>query len=117
MSSQLPELDAEWLEADGLGGFASGTVSGRRTRRYHAILLTARRPPSERIVLVNGFDAWIETGTETWALSTQQNVPGVRAPNGEALLKAFSVEPGHWVNSSECRSNWAASAFAPRSPH
>ena len=31
----------EWLEADGLGGFASGTVSGLRTRRYHALLLTA----------------------------------------------------------------------------
>jgi glycogen debranching enzyme-like protein len=31
--------DAEWLEADGLGGFASGTVSGIRTRRYHALLI------------------------------------------------------------------------------
>ena len=31
--------DAEWLEADGLGGFASGTASGIRTRRYHALLL------------------------------------------------------------------------------
>ena len=29
----------EWLEADGLGGFASGTVDGIRTRRYHALLL------------------------------------------------------------------------------
>ena len=48
---QLPEdkpaisiintLNAEWLEADGLGGFASGTVGGFRTRRYHALLLTA----------------------------------------------------------------------------
>jgi predicted glycogen debranching enzyme len=35
---------AEWLEADGLGGFASGTVSGIRTRRYHALLLTATTP-------------------------------------------------------------------------
>ncbi|MGH9391116.1 MAG: glycogen debranching enzyme N-terminal domain-containing protein, partial [Vicinamibacteria bacterium] len=31
----------EWLEADGLGGFASGTESGIRTRRYHALLLSA----------------------------------------------------------------------------
>jgi len=29
----------EWLETDGLGGFASGTTSGLRTRRYHALLL------------------------------------------------------------------------------
>ena len=51
---------AEWLEADGLGGFASGTVDGIRTRRYHALLLSARPPPTGRVVLVNGFEAWIE---------------------------------------------------------
>jgi glycogen debranching enzyme len=51
----------EWLEADGLGGFASGTVAGLRTRRYHALLLTAATPPTGRMVLVNGFDAWVET--------------------------------------------------------
>src|SRR5262249_52691395 len=37
--------NAEWLEADGLGGFASGTVAGPRTRRYHALLLTPTTPP------------------------------------------------------------------------
>ena len=50
----------EWLEADGLGGFASGTSTGIRTRRYHALLLTATTPPTGRLVLVNGLDAWIE---------------------------------------------------------
>ena len=50
----------EWLEADGLGGFASGTVSGARTRRYHALLLAAARPPADRVVLVNGFEAHVE---------------------------------------------------------
>ena len=54
-------LTREWLEADGLGGFASGTVAGIRTRRYHALLLTATTPPTGRVVLVNGFDAWVET--------------------------------------------------------
>ena len=47
----------EWLEADGLGGFASGTVSGKRTRRYHALLLAAATPPTGRFVLVSGLDA------------------------------------------------------------
>ena len=50
----------EWLEADGLGGFASGTTSGIRTRRYHALLLAATTPPTGRMVLVNGLDAWVE---------------------------------------------------------
>jgi Glycogen debranching enzyme N terminal len=35
MSIRLLADEAEWLEADGLGGFASGTASGVRTRRYH----------------------------------------------------------------------------------
>ena len=48
----------EWLEADGLGGFASGTTLGVRTRRYHALLLAATTPPTGRMVLVNGLDAW-----------------------------------------------------------
>jgi len=56
-----PDSSREWLEADGLGGFASGTATGIRTRRYHALLLTATTPPTGRMVLVNGFDAWIET--------------------------------------------------------
>ena len=53
-------LASEWLEADGLAGFASGTVSGIRTRRYHALLLTATTPPTGRMVLVNGLEVWLE---------------------------------------------------------
>ena len=52
---------AEWLEADGLGGFASGTSAGLRTRRYHGLLLTATTPPTGRVMLVNGLEAWVET--------------------------------------------------------
>jgi glycogen debranching enzyme len=54
MSIPLPPRNAEWLEADGLGGFASGTVSGVRTRRYHGLLVPATMPPAGRTVLVNG---------------------------------------------------------------
>ncbi len=38
-------MNMEWLEADGRGGFASGTAAGIRTRRYHALLLVATTPP------------------------------------------------------------------------
>ncbi len=51
----------EWIEADGLGGFASGTTSGIRTRRYHALLLSAAAPPADRRVLVQGFVARLIT--------------------------------------------------------
>ena len=50
------DLD-EWLEPDGLGGFASGTRSGIRTRRYHGLLLCALKPPQDRRLLVQGFVA------------------------------------------------------------
>ena len=53
-----PLSSAEWLETDGLGGFAMGTASGVRSRRYHGLLVSALNPPTERVVLVSGFDAW-----------------------------------------------------------
>jgi predicted glycogen debranching enzyme len=80
----------EWLEADGLGGFASGTTSGVRTRRYHALLLTAMTPPTGRIVLVNGFDAWVDTPGGAFALSTQRYAPDVLYPDGAAHVAGFS---------------------------
>ena len=51
----------EWIETDGLGGFASGTTSGIRTRRYHALLLAAAAPPADRRALVAGFVACLDT--------------------------------------------------------
>src|SRR3989454_8826113 len=83
----------EWLEADGLGGFASGTSSGVRTRRYHALLLTAVPPPTGRVVLVNGFDAWADTPAGSFALSTQRYAPGVLYPDGAAHLTEFTTDP------------------------
>jgi len=84
---------AEWLEADGLGGFASGTVCGRRTRRYHALLLTATTPPTGRCVLVNGFDAWVETPAGRFAISSQFYPPDVVHPDGAQRIEAFNVDP------------------------
>ena len=81
----------EWLEADGLGGFASSTTSGVRTRRYHALLLTATTPPSSRMVLVNGFDAWIQAEEKLFWLSSQRYAPDVVTPNES--LESFQFQP------------------------
>ena len=83
----------EWLEADGLGGFASGTTSGIRTRRYHALLLTATTPPTGRVVLVNGFDAWVDTPGGSFALSTQRYAPDVLHPDGASHIHQFTTQP------------------------
>ena len=85
--------DAEWLESDVMGGYASGTVAGYRSRRYHALLLTPRTPPTERVVLVNGFEAWVESPGGDFPLSTQHYAPDVIHPRGLDLLVAFTHEP------------------------
>ncbi len=88
-----PLLAAEWIETDGLGGFASGTVSGIRTRTYHALLLSAMAPPSGRMVLVNGFDAWLETPEGVIYLSAQRYAPDVVGPPDRAKVIVFDAEP------------------------
>jgi predicted glycogen debranching enzyme len=87
------DLAAEWLEADGQGGFASGTVGGERTRRYHALLLAATHPPGGRIVLVNGLEAWITTPDGDHPISSQRYTPDVVYPDGSRYLTGFSREP------------------------
>jgi predicted glycogen debranching enzyme len=88
-----PASTREWLEADGLGGFASGTASGIRTRRYHALLLTAKTPPTGRVVLVNGFDAFVETPSGQFAISSQAYTPDVVHPDGASHIDGFVHEP------------------------
>jgi predicted glycogen debranching enzyme len=83
----------EWIEADGLGGFASGTESGERTRRYHGLLLAAMTPPTGRIMLVNGVEVWAATPGGRVALSSHRYQPGVRHPDGATRIRAFSIDP------------------------
>jgi predicted glycogen debranching enzyme len=83
----------EWLEADGLGGFASGTATGIRTRRYHALLLAAATPPTGRNVLVAGLDAEVQSGEQVFAISSQRYGPAVVSPDGVSRLDRFEPEP------------------------
>ncbi len=85
--------DQEWLETDGLGGFASGAVGLARTRRYHALLTHAVGSPSRRFVLVNGLDAFVTTTAGRIALSAQRYQPGVTAPDGAERIATFTREP------------------------
>jgi predicted glycogen debranching enzyme len=78
----------EWLETNGLGGWASSTVSGAHTRRYHALLVAAARPPVDREVLVSRLDETllldggrVELGCNCY--------PGVVHPEGYRHLAAF----------------------------
>jgi predicted glycogen debranching enzyme len=91
-------LDAEWLQPDGSGGFASGTVGLIRTRRYHALLLTCRTPPTGRMVLVNGLEAWVERPSGAQSLSSQRYAPDTVHPDIAATIVGFSHEPWpRWI--------------------
>ena len=85
-------LSLEWLETNGRGGFASGTVAGANTRRYHALLLTARRPPTDRYVLVNHVEEWVHIGNEAFSLSSNIYLGAVH-PRGYTHCTSFSSIP------------------------
>jgi len=105
----------EWLEADGLGAFASGTTSGERTRRYHALLMCAVTPPTTRVVLVNGLEAWVETPTGKFAISTQRYEPDVVYPDGASRLSDFQLDPWpQWTFSLPDGANIIKELFVPR---
>jgi predicted glycogen debranching enzyme len=83
---QLSEL--EWLETNGLGGWASSTVSGAHTRRYHGLLVAATQPPVGRTVLVSKLDDTLHRGTDTFELSTNR-FPNAIHPRGFEYLVSF----------------------------
>jgi predicted glycogen debranching enzyme len=87
------QLEHEWLEADGFGGFASGTVGTARTRRYHALLLAATHPPGGRVVLVNGIEAWLDADGKRYDLSMQRYVPDVVYPDVSSSVLGFDTQP------------------------
>ncbi len=88
-----PPADAEWLEADGQGGFAFGTADTIRTRRYHGLLVAAPHPDAGRLVLVNAIEAWVELDGVSVALSSHRYQPGIIHPDGAARIVAFALDP------------------------
>ena len=87
----------EWLEADGLGGFAMGTATGVRTRRYHAVLLAAATPPTGRMALVQGVEACCRHAEA--AQRDERVAPPVREPGIAGDDRAAASAAHHVVRS------------------
>lgn len=85
-------LRREWLVTNGLGGYASGTLSGINTRRYHGLLVAALEPPVGRTVLVGGVMEHVTYAGATTALSTHEYVDGTIDPHGYRHLQSFRLE-------------------------
>ena len=82
----------EWLETDGLGGFACGTVADARTRRYHGWYVPAIPPPRRRWMLVSGCDEFVTARGVTTGVSTQI-YRNATHPEGSRSLVRFRMEP------------------------
>lgn len=87
-------LDREWLVTNGIGGFASGSVAGALTRRYHGMLVAALRPPLGRTLVVSKLDEIAIIGRDHFPLYTNVWKEGVIEPAGCVHLRAFGVHLG-----------------------
>ena len=82
----------EWLDTNGIGGFASSTIAGLNTRRYHGLLVAATKPPVGRMVLLSKYEETLVLEGRRFELSSNR-YPGVIHPRGHMYLKEFRQDP------------------------
>ena len=82
----------EWLCVNGIGGFASGTIAGTPTRRYHALLVAALKPPLGRTVMAAGVHETVEYAGAEWPLFAARWVSGIVDPHGYRLIERFRLD-------------------------
>ena len=85
-------LQREWLETNGMGGFASATINGCNTRRYHGLLVAATTPPVGRYVLLSKLEETLVIDGEACDLGTNR-YPGAVHPRGFGYLAGFRLDP------------------------
>jgi predicted glycogen debranching enzyme len=91
--SDLPIAQArEWLATNGIGGYASGTVGGPRTRAYHGLLVAALDPPLGRTLLVSHVDETVAYDNHEYALATHRWGDGTVDPRGVVHLDRFRLD-------------------------
>jgi len=86
----LPELDREWLDTDGRGGYASSTLENCHSRRYHGLLAANLRCPEGRYVLLSKLEDSLAVNAKEFFFS-RHRYPGVVFPPGPSLLEEFSL--------------------------
>src|SRR5437764_5021410 len=93
-------LNREWLVTNGLGGYASGTVSGAITRKYHGLLVAALPAPLGRIVMWNHVSEFLRfEGDEVVSLGAEERAGGQLDLKSAEYLREFRLEDGMpvWV--------------------
>ncbi|MHB8574995.1 MAG: glycogen debranching enzyme N-terminal domain-containing protein, partial [Dehalococcoidia bacterium] len=85
-------LRREWLVTNGLGGYASGTIAGVATRRYHGLLVVALTPCVGRTVLIGGAVEEAIYDGRTYGLSAHEYAGGAIDPHGYRLIESFELD-------------------------
>ncbi len=86
-------LDHEWLVTNGIGGYASGSISGATTRCYHGLLVASLHPPVERTVMVTKIDEeLVLPDGRTFSLGVNEYQGGVIDPRGNVHLESVTLE-------------------------
>ena len=92
ISGDLPAAERrEWLCANGIGGYASGTVAGSLTRRYHGLLVAALDPPLGRTLLVAKADETAMYDGLALPLATNRWAGGAIEPRGHVAIERFAL--------------------------
>ncbi|MEI8351365.1 MAG: glycogen debranching enzyme N-terminal domain-containing protein, partial [bacterium] len=86
-------LRNEWLETNGLGGYALSTIQNCNTRKYHGLLVAALDQPPGRFVLLSKFEDTVLSNRQEFPLSCNR-YPGVIHPDGHLALAEFHQEEG-----------------------
>ena len=82
----------EWLVTNGIGGYASGTVAGLLTRRYHGLLVAALQMPLRRTLLLAKLDETAAYQEQYYSLEANRWAGGYIDPQGFAHLERFHLE-------------------------
>ena len=82
----------EWLETNGLGGFASSTITGLNSRRYHGLLTAATKPPVGRVVMLSKLEETLVIDERRYELSANQYA-GAVYPHGFDYQISFKLDP------------------------
>jgi predicted glycogen debranching enzyme len=82
----------EWLVTNGIGGFASGTIAGLNTRRYHGLLVAALAPPVQRTLLLAKLDVTVTYRGQRYPLATNEFADGTISPRGFVHLDSFTLD-------------------------
>jgi predicted glycogen debranching enzyme len=85
-------VEKEWIETNGIGGYASSTIIGLNTRGYHGLLVAATRPPLGRMLLLSKLEETLVIGDRRYEISCNQ-YPGAIHPEGYKYLDGFRLYP------------------------